>query len=69
MRVELQDAEGTPIEGFSLDDCRPMVGDEIDAVVHWKRGQDVSTLVGQPVRMLVQLKDADLFSFQFADKP
>jgi hypothetical protein len=65
VKVELQDPAGKPIEGFSLADCQEQIGNEIDRVVSWKKGSDVSALAGKPVRMRLVLKDADVFSFSF----
>ena len=67
LRFELQDASGTPIPGYSMSDCAPVFGDSLDRVVEWKGKADVSALRGQPVRMRIVLKDADLFAIQFAD--
>ena len=30
LQVELQDEDGDPLEGLSLEDCPPLVGDKID---------------------------------------
>lgn len=38
MRVEIQDASGRPIPGFSLADSIEMVGNEIEQAVAWKPG-------------------------------
>lgn len=65
IRVEIQDKAGTPIPGFSLDDCPDTFGDAVDRVVTWKSGSDVSKLAGQTVRLRIKLKDADLYSFRF----
>ena len=65
LRVELQDAAGKPIPGFTLDDCRELGGDEIERTVTWKKSSDVSKFSGKPVRLRLVLKDADLYSFQF----
>jgi hypothetical protein len=65
MRVELQQPDGRPIPGFMLADCQEVFGDELDRIVTWKGGSDVGRLAGQPVRLLFELRDADLFSFQF----
>ena len=67
VRVELQDAQGAALPGFALVDSREIVGDEIERVVSWKRGADVSRLTGQPIRIRFVLKDADVFSFRFRD--
>ena len=42
-----------------------IAGDQIEHLVMWKRGNDVSKLSGQPVRLRFIMKDADLYSFQF----
>lgn len=68
LRVELLDAAGTPIPGHTLSDCGPHSGDELDRVVSWKSGSDVSHLAGQTVRLRFVLKDADLYSIQFIGK-
>jgi hypothetical protein len=63
-RVELQDANGKPLPGFTLEDCTPITGDFIDHRVSWKGG-DLSSLAGNAVRLWVELKEAALYSFQF----
>ena len=65
MRVEVQDTQGKPIPGFMLDDCHLQYGDQLDRIVSWKSGTDVSKLEGKPVRLRFELKDADLYSFRF----
>ena len=65
VRVEIQDAGGQPIPGYTLDDCPEIIGDEIARRVAWKQGPDVSRLGGQPVRLRFVMKDADLFALQF----
>lgn len=66
MRVELQTADGKPVEGFSLADCPEMIGDRIEHTVRWKSGADLGALAGQPIRLRFALRDADLYSLQFA---
>jgi len=65
LRVEIQDLDGNPIEGFSLADCPDQFGDSVQRVVTWKGGADVKELAGHTVRLRFVLKDADLFAFQF----
>ena len=67
LRVEIQDAAGQPLEGFSLADSPEHFGDSIDRTVVWKSGTDVSSLAGQAVRLRFVLRDADLYSLQFTD--
>ena len=68
VRVELQDAAGQPMTGFTLDDCHVQYGDQLDRIVSWKSGSDVGRLAGKVVRLEFELKDADLYSFQFTSK-
>ena len=63
--VEIQDINGKPISGFSLEECPPIFGDTLERNVHWNSGSDVSMLAGKPVKLLFVLKDADLYSFKF----
>src|SRR6185436_9843177 len=65
VQVEIQDAEGKPVPDFSLADVKLLFGDELEAVVRWKSGKDVSSLMGTPVRLRFVMKDADLYSLRF----
>lgn len=66
VRVELQDASGAPIEGFTLAECDPLLGDTIERAVTWRDGEsDLSALAGRPIRLRFALRDADLFSLRF----
>ena len=67
VRIELLDAESEPLDGLSLAECPEHYGDEIDRVVTWKTGVDISRLAGKPVRLRIVMTDADLYSFHFAD--
>ena len=65
VRVEIQDAEGNPMPGFTLVTAVDHYGDSIDQVVSWDSGSDVSSLEGIPVRLRFLIKDADLYSIRF----
>ncbi|MHB8972954.1 MAG: hypothetical protein ACYC3X_08565 [Pirellulaceae bacterium] len=65
IRVELQRADGSPIPGFSRGDAVEQIGNEIQRVVSWTGGSDVSALAGQPIRICFVMHDADLFAVQF----
>ena len=65
--VEIQDEAGTPLKGYSLEECDGAFGDEIAQVVTWRKGADVSSLAGQTVRLRFVMKDADLYALQFVD--
>lgn len=64
VRVELQSPEGRPLDGFGLNDCTEIIGDDLAFPVRW-RG-DVGTVTGQPVRLRFALRDADLYGYRFA---
>ena len=71
-RIEIQDAHGRPFPGFSLEESPLIWGDEIERMVRWKRTHPQATLekplahlAGDPVRLRLVMKDADLYSFGF----
>ena len=53
-----------PIQGYRLEDSTDIYGDDIERVVSWKSGADISALAGKPVRFRFVMKDADLYSIQ-----
>jgi hypothetical protein len=65
VRVEIEDQGGKPMPDFSLDDCPETFGDQIDRVVVWRQGGDLSKLAGRPVRLRFVMKDADLYAIRF----
>jgi hypothetical protein len=66
VRVELLDVAGSPLPGFTLEDSRELIGDEIDRTYQWRSGTDLSALRGKPVRIRFHLKDADIYAYRFA---
>jgi hypothetical protein len=64
--IELQHADGRPVPGRALGDMPPLYGDGLDAPVAWATGSDLAPLAGRPVRLRIELKDADLFALRFA---
>ena len=65
IRVEIQDADGNPIPGYELANCQELFGDTLDLTVKWNKGNSLGDLAGQAVRLRFEIKDADLYSFQF----
>ncbi len=65
IKVEIQDASGKPVPGYSLADCMEIYGDETARVVFWKAGSGLATLAGRSVKMRFVMKDADLYSLRF----
>jgi hypothetical protein len=68
IRVGLQDNAGKAYPDFTAADCSPLFGDTLDRTVRWKKGSEVGSLAGKPVRMRFIIKDADLYSFQFIQR-
>jgi hypothetical protein len=66
IQVEIQTAEGRPLEGFALSDMNPWFGDELDAVMTWRGGTDLSRVAGHAVRLRMVFKDADMFALRFS---
>lgn len=65
VRVELQDAAGAALPGFALADAVETIGNDLDRVIHWKSGTDVSRLVGKPIRLRLVMSDADVYAVRF----
>lgn len=63
--VEIQDAEGKPLTGFTREDADEIIGDEIERTVTWKDNADLSALAGKPIRLRFIMKDADLYAIRF----
>ena len=72
IRVEIQDVRGHPFPGFSLEESPLIWGDEIEHMVRWARShrkaisdRPLRRLAGNPVRLRLVMKDADLYSLRF----
>ena len=63
--VEILDAAGQPIPGFTFADCEEIGGNFIDQRVYWKGRSDLAALAGQPIRLRFVMKRAKLYAFQF----
>jgi hypothetical protein len=63
LRVELQDAAGKPLPGFTLADCQRLTDDAIEQPVRWSG--DLAKVARQPVRLRFVLEAADLFALKF----
>lgn len=66
LRIAVCDESGAPMPGLSSDDCRPLTGDALEAAVHWKSADIPSNVMARPIRLRFELRDADVFAFQFA---
>lgn len=69
IRVEIQESDGTPIPGYTLEESVAIYGDRIRHTVQWgdeeDRRADLSALAGKPVRLRFVMQEADLYSIEF----
>ncbi len=62
LKARVLDEKGHPIPGFTLDDCRPVTTDALDAPIAWKRSlREVQT---KTVRLEFVLRNAAIFGFE-----
>ena len=67
VQIELQTPDGKPVPGFTLADADIIYGDSLDRTVSWNGKEDVSSLIGKPVRMWFVMSEADVYSWKFED--
>lgn len=63
-RMAILDESGAELPGFRIDQCDPIRGDHVRAVVAWKGESDISSLSGRTVRLRFSLSGSKLFSFR-----
>ena len=64
LKVELLDADGNPIPGFTKRDCVVMRGaDKTKQLIIWKGKQDLTELAGRTIRAKFYLTRGDLYAF------
>ena len=68
VRVELLDAAGKPLPGFSLSDCEPFQSDSIRHTVKWNAGATIPASIPRTIRLRFEQTSADLFAFQFVSE-
>jgi hypothetical protein len=65
--LEIQSAEGKPLDGFSLADADDLNGNSVHMPVRFNGSADLGQLAGEPIRLSFQMYDCKLYAFQFAD--
>ena len=60
IRIVFEDADGRALPGF---DSGELFGDSTDRIVDFER--PLSEIKGTPVRMRIEMRDAEMYSFQF----
>lgn len=63
--IEVRDADGFAIPGFTLEDSPRLNGDSLTRHVVWKSGRSLGELLGQNVKIYFEMKDANLFALSF----
>lgn len=66
LKAEILDADGKPIEPFTVDRCQPVSCDSTIARIDWSGADDLSRLAGKPVRFRFHLASGDLYAFWVA---
>ena len=64
--VEIRDAEGRPIPGFTRADCEEISGNLPDTPVRWRGKSDLSALGGGPISLRISARGTKLYAFQFS---
>ena len=65
IKVEIQNENGKVIPGFSAEDCRIIIGNEIGKKVSWGKENVLKALEGKMIRLRFLMKDADLYALKF----
>jgi hypothetical protein len=65
LKVEVLDASGKPVPGYTIADALPVNGDQLSATVAWRNGNSVAAIEGKEVRLRFYLKGGDLYSYWF----
>jgi hypothetical protein len=64
LKVGLLDAEGCPLPGWEVERGDPFRGDSRSHLVTWAGQSDLSSLVGQTVRLHVWVENGRVYAFQ-----
>jgi len=66
LRTAIVDENNRPIPGFTFEDAIPIDGDHLRAAAVWRSGRSIGELQDRPVRLSLELRNCQLFAFQFA---
>jgi len=65
--VELLDAKGQSIKGYTQAEATPLCGNSVRMPVTWGRRRNVSELAGKPIKIRFIMRDCKLYAFQFTN--
>lgn len=63
-RVELQTTAGEALPGYGLNDCLPMIGNQLAMPVRWRHGTKLPDQARQALRLRIQMQEACLYALQ-----
>jgi hypothetical protein len=63
--VEILDASGNAVPGYTAADCDPINGDPLHHVVTWRGRADLGSLRGRSIRLRFTSRSTDLYAFGF----
>lgn len=67
-KAEIIDAAGNVVEGYSMEDCIAVGGDDTCKMITWKNGNDLSFLNGSQFRIRFSMeKDGAFYAFWLSD--
>ena len=66
-KVEIQDAEGQPIQGYAYQEANKISGNSVAKIVTWKTKRDLTFLKSAHVKLRFVMRDAKLYAFQFPE--
>ena len=66
LQVEIQSADGRPIDGYRLDQCDSRIrGNSLNKQVSWQDKENLSELIGKPVKLRFVMRSMRLYAFRF----
>ena len=65
IRVEVLEADGSPVKGFGKEDADPLTGDSVRHEVTWNGKGSMSRLRAAPFALRFHMDRAKLYSFVF----
>jgi len=65
IRVQMLDGEtAQPIPGYTWEEAEPISGDHLFAQPRWKERADISELIGKPIHIEIQMREAEIFAIR-----
>ncbi len=64
VRVQLTDPAGTPIPGYTFEECQPFRGDSLAWQPCWRERSGLGELVGKPIRIEIRLYHGRLYAIR-----